>query len=660
MQSSPPVRAWERRDSREQDESDYSLDLGALDMDTVSDMDIPKQHVDRIFSEDIDGPSDFTQNMEMWMRGGKTPSRKGTLKGAKSTTQPIEEGREDMDDNVIRRDMLEVPQNETRGQHDEHTGSHKSNHTPDTSPPKASPSVHEEPFSSEWHTYDSTSTPAPPVHKQFLQPTVEEYYSELSPGQRASVHSRGRSLYSPRSAQKHSPSKEDESTPGRASSPTLSPVRSPILQRSAPNSRPGTAGTAYSKEAFNDEEKNELERQLSQLSAKCQQLEHLNEALDRALEEDKRTRKEESDAHEARLAEATRRERDLAEMKEAAYKHNDGFRREFAELKEKLRDQERLADNARLGSEGSERELGDEIKRLRDQMDAQQTEHRQEVKTLEQDVQLARRSRDDAVASAKAHREELEARNGLQEAEIERLRTALQEAHEDEATIEDLERRLSEANAEVARLKQDKGDLETMISAVRGQLAKSKFDQGGQVSKVTAERTRAVELAAGLQRQLTDLRQQLRDEQTSHEEELEQIRSSYSQADQTTAQELQVIQAELQAKQTELNEAILERDEAKDALQIRESEVEKASAELDDAKAVNVALDSRITEKMQRRDRYWREKLEEADRERQLMAKALMHQWGREEVGIESPQLYKYRYASPEKERERPKSMAAP
>ena len=110
MQSSPPVRAWEQRDSQDQDqdESDYSLDLGALDMDTVSDMDIPKQKVDRIFSEDIDGPSDFTQNMEMWMRGGKTPSRKGTLKGTKSTTHPIEEGREDAEDNVIRRDMLQV------------------------------------------------------------------------------------------------------------------------------------------------------------------------------------------------------------------------------------------------------------------------------------------------------------------------------------------------------------------------------------------------------------------------------------------------------------------------------------------------------------------------------------------------------------------------
>ncbi|EME43528.1 hypothetical protein DOTSEDRAFT_80881 [Dothistroma septosporum NZE10] len=657
MQSSPPVRAWERRDS--QDQSDYSLDLGALDQDTASDMDIPKQKVDRIFSEDIDGPSDFTQNMEMWMRGGKTPSRKGTLKGAQSAGQPIEEDREDTRDNVVRRDMLEVPHQETGAQQDEHTGSHKSHHTPDNSPPKASPHVHEEPFSSEWHTYDSASTPAPPVHKQFLQSTVEEYYSELSPGQRASVHSRGRSLYSPRSAQKHLSSKEDESTPGRASSPTLSPVRSPIIHRSGPNSRPGTAGTSYSKEVFNDEEKNELERQLSQLSAKCQQLEHLNEALDRALEEDKRIRKQESDAHEAKLTEAARRERDLTEMKEAAYKHNDGFRREFAELKEKLRDQERLADNARLGSEGSERELRDEIKRLRDQMEAQQTEHTQEVKTLEQDVQLARRSRDDAVERAEAHREELEARNGLQDAEIERLRAALQQAHEDEAAIGNLERRLSEANVEVARLKQDKGDLETTIAAVRSQLAKSKLDQGGQVNKVISERTRAVELAAGLQRQLTDLRQEFKDEQSNHQDELEQMKTSQTRADQITSQEIEVIQAELQAKQTELNEAILERDEAKDALQTRESELEKARAQLDDGKAVNAALDSRMTEKMQRRDRYWREKLEEANQERQLMAKALMHQWGREEVGIESPQLYKYRYASPEKGRERPKSMAA-
>ena len=77
MQSSPPTRAWERPSSPAR--SQYSLDLGALDLDSDSDRSTPRQHVDRVFSEDIDGPSDFTLNMgnvdERWYAGERHPSR---------------------------------------------------------------------------------------------------------------------------------------------------------------------------------------------------------------------------------------------------------------------------------------------------------------------------------------------------------------------------------------------------------------------------------------------------------------------------------------------------------------------------------------------------------------------------------------------------------
>ncbi|KAK4502063.1 hypothetical protein PRZ48_007874 [Zasmidium cellare] len=622
MQSSPPVRAFQRPSSPTN--SDYSLDLGALDMETESDIDIPKPKVERVFSEDIDGPSDFTQNMEMWMRGGTMS--KGTMRESRKIQRPIQEE----EDEPQHEDRLAVPET---GEVDEKTESH---HTPDSSPPKVSvldQTTHEDQFSSEWQTPGSHSTPIPPVHKQFLQPTVEDYHSELTPRRDMSQHTRGRSLHNSHTTQKHSPAKEEHSTPGRASSPTLSPVRSPIIQRSAGQD-----------EDYPDEEKHELERQLSALSAKCQQLEHLNDALGQALDEDRRIRKQEAADHEAKLAEAARRERDLAEMKEAAYRHNDGFRREFGDLKEKLREQERQVETERAGNEVSKQDLQDELLRLRERMELEKMEHSQQIRALEQDLQLARRGRDNAEETVRVHREELEEQNEIHDEEVARFREELKDARNTQTIVKNLEARLKEANEHVSTLRTANGEANEKILDLRDKLSKAKQGHDEETQVTAADRSRAVELAANLQRQLHELKQQLKDEQAAHEEEMEQLKWRHAQARETSQDELEVVRGELEAKQTELNEAILERDEAKDTLQSRESTEAELQAEIDDMKLVNAELDARITEKMQRREKYWREKLEEADKERALMAKALLHQWGREEVGIDSPQMYAYKY----------------
>ncbi|CAK3933736.1 Hypothetical predicted protein [Lecanosticta acicola] len=647
MQSSPPTRALERPSSRA--ESEYSLDLDALDLETQSDIDIPKQKVDRIFSEDIDGPSDFTQNMEMWMRGGPA-SRKSTLKGLKQSTTPIQEVLEKEKQAVKQQEHLQVPTQHIGSPEHEHTGSH---HTPDNSPPNVpahhqtetieetedEDSVHDhtgyqDGFSSEWQTYGSASTPAPPPHKQFLQPTVEDYNSELSPARHAfSLKSRGRSLRSSGPRDNIAPPEKEPSTPGRASSPTLSPVRSPLLERSK------TGDDRYDKEMRND-----MEEQMMQLQAKWQQLEHLNQALEHALDEEKRQRKEDQISHEAQMAEASRREKDLADMKEAAYQHSDDFRREFGELKKKLQDHDKDAENAKAGESDSERDFQAELQRLKDRLELQQMQHTQETRGLKQDLELASKSREIAEETARIHREELEEQRSLHDAEVGRLRADLKHSRADEATIMGLERRLNDSDTEIKRLKALNVEQETELMSTRSQLASAKQSREDETSRLSSARGRAVELASNLQRQLQELRQQLKDEQASHETDLERLRSQQEQSSQTSVRELEIVRGELETKQTELNEAILERDEAKDAFEFRQSEEESLRNEVADMKAVNAELDARITEKLQRRETYWREKLEEADRERQLMAKALLHHWGREEVGIDSPQMYAYKY----------------
>lgn len=656
MQSSPPTRALERPSSRA--ESEYSLDLNALNLEeTQSDIDIPKQKMDRIYSSDIDGPSDFTQNMEMWMRGGAA-SRKNTLRGLKQSTRVIQEVFEQEGKENQNPERLQLPGKAE----DERTESH---HTPDNSPPKVPPHNQnkieetederseldhtgwEEGFSSEWQTYGSTSTPAVPAHRHFLQPTVEDYYSELSPARQTSaMKDRGRSLRSSKLMESYQPPEKEPATPGRPSSPTLSPVRSPFLERSK------TGDDRYDKEVRSD-----MENQMQLLQTKWQELEHLNQALGQALDEEKRMRRDDQLSHEAQIAEASRREKDLVDMKEAAYQHNDDFRREFGELKKKLQNHEQEADNAKTTSNDSERELRAEVQRLKDRLDLQQMQHIQETRGLKQDLELARKGREHAEEAARSHRMELDEQRSLHDGEVERLMTDLRQTRADEATIMGLERQLQDANAEIKRLKTAGAEQETAMASMRSQLAKIKQSHEGETLRLSSDRIRAVELASNLQRQLQELRQQLRDEQSSHEEEVQRLRTQQGQSSDTSLQELEVVRAELEAKQTELNEAILERDEAKDELAAHQSD-EGLRIELEDMKAVNAELDARITEKLQRRETYWREKLEEADRERQLMAKALLHQWGREEVGIDSPQLYAYKYLKTPGAGKSPKSPA--
>ncbi|KAI7373969.1 hypothetical protein KC336_g20308, partial [Hortaea werneckii] len=190
MQSSPPQRAYSRPSSRA--ESDYELDLDALGINDSNVSSPVKPHIDRIRSEDIEGPSDFTLNMEKWMRGGGSSFSRGTVRslGAKSgrgvlqTLKENDVNARNSQHSTGDRPYLEIPHSPDRKtQH----GEEMSRHTPSDSPPKESvwdiqPSEQgeedgtgdEEHVTSDWNPYAS-ATPAPLQpqnnHNVFLQPT---------------------------------------------------------------------------------------------------------------------------------------------------------------------------------------------------------------------------------------------------------------------------------------------------------------------------------------------------------------------------------------------------------------------------------------------------------------------------------------------------------
>ncbi|KAI9863707.1 MAG: hypothetical protein M1813_003730 [Trichoglossum hirsutum] len=55
-------------------------------------------------------------------------------------------------------------------------------------------------------------------------------------------------------------------------------------------------------------------------------------------------------------------------------------------------------------------------------------------------------------------------------------------------------------------------------------------------------------------------------------------------------------------------------------------------------------LKKSLAESMKSRETYWKDKVDAMKKEREVMAKVLMHQWGREECGYSEPQLYRYKY----------------
>ncbi|KAF2766683.1 hypothetical protein EJ03DRAFT_173551 [Teratosphaeria nubilosa] len=659
MQSSPPIHVRERPDSAG---SQYSLDLGALDVDSDDDQSLPKQKIERIFSEDIDGPSDFTLNMEKWMRGGGV-KKTGTVKSGKGTLQSVRKTQKTDKRIESPEQLLQSP---SPPQHDE--GDHSmSHHTPDHSPPKESVwddqshEEHEEHAESDWDPYTEashTGTPKPPPHKQLLQPTVEEYYSELTPVRKPSTVQASESPeHGTTLAEAHiSASMIRTASPGRPSSPTLSPVRSPATHRAAPSAQ------------FLDQA---LRQQLLQLQARCQQLEHLNSALKQALDEETRIRKQEKTLHYMQMAEAARREQHLTEMKEEVCKRAEDFKTEYGEQKERVRRLEAEVAEAKKEVERQNQEHTEEIELIRDNLDSRQATFEQQMHTVNHERTAALRAREDAEEAVRLHREELEQTRDAHEAEIDRLRGELRKAEDSRTTIAELNAELKDVRDEVASIKQAKTRAEDATRTLRTELAATRQEHDGETTRITADHRRAVEMAEKLQKQSRDLQQQVRDQKAAHETEIDRLQKEHRQAQAATSAEIKVFRNRIedQGSNSVLNTAVIDRDAAQDqlsdlhkehlllqsshqSLQLAHDTLQSAlltlKAQMEDMQAVNAAFEAKVSENVRKRERYWSARVEELERERKVMGKALMTQWGREEVGRGLPgpkQGFEYLYA---------------
>ncbi|KAK5166460.1 uncharacterized protein LTR77_008003 [Saxophila tyrrhenica] len=611
MQSSPPTRAWAQPASPTQ--SQYSIDLAALDLDSrsgASSPELPAPPIDRVLSEDIDGPSDFTQNLEKWMRGGGTMnSRMGTVKRGLNSVREQEE------QNQGARRAL-APAWQPAREEDDRTESH---HTPTDTPPKESVFASSRQTggnndeTSDWDPYAGAATPQPPPHKQvLLQPTVEDYYSEFTPARPTSTnnisqHQQNHEYRSPHIEQDNIHDKSQFSTPGRPSSETISPVRSPTRSPVRSQVRSPPRSSVRSPD--------------HQFSALQDQLRKHNEELTRLKQ-----------AH------------------------------------------------------------ADKMGRMKQELERLKVSHAHELQSLEQDLELVRRSRDDAEEEAR-----------IAQIGLERARRDVQKNEGLHRQLADLGEQLREAsrhNEELSLAKKDAEDAaHVTANNLRSELSLLRQTQHEQNTRLTGDHRRAVSMAEELQKQLKEAREHFRAQQTSHESELERMRTtgsvpapvddaelrrlrnelettreqlhtakaSYQEVDQeeidrlrseldTRQEQLNTAkldrdshQDDMVALQTALNTTILERDSYKEHSKKLRDELETAKLDLQDKDSVNQAIDKKISAALHQREAHWREKQEAWEKERKVMGKALMRMWGREECGIADEtkgekQMYRYKF----------------
>lgn len=701
MDSSPPTRRYGRPESPSQD-SHYSLDLAALEIDSRSGASSPglpaQQHIDRVLSEDIDGPSDFTQNMEYWMRGTAIPNpRSGTVRGSANAA-------------TARESLTAEPGVEGGGEERS-----ASNHTPTGTPPKASvfgtsqQELRDPTDSPGWDPYVEEATPMPPPHRHFLQPTVEDYHSELTPLRAPLINSR--LLPDPSHQQQREVEQDagqsDPSTPGRPSSETISPVRSPAIQRPQP------------RQFSSQSEEASFERQLQELHSRCHQLEQLNTSLHTAVDKERQLRARDQKDFEHKLSEVSSRERELFEKASRASVQDRSYQRDVADHQHQLKQRDAALDRLRR-----------EYASLQQQMKQHKLDYEQELKAMEHDIDLANQSRDDALDSARAAEEDMA-----------KIRAARDTASHHDASLRshlsELQEQLRSLSLENESAKSARKIADEIATSIRAELTLLRQTQAEETTRLTGDHRRAVGMAEDLQKQLHELRQELHDQQALHQSELNRLRGtplpimpgSANDEDGPASHENPD-----DAKQAELNTAIFERDALQDELDAVKAELETTTAALAESEkdlkiattshanyvsksihiaeglagelettrqalskaqqdlkvaeialaeskeefremeselygvqidhnhdiATNRALDAERKDALERNEAYWQHKWAAAQEERKIMVKELFRMWGREECGIADTskgevQMYRYKYVTRDRSKDKDK-----
>ncbi|TKA66174.1 hypothetical protein B0A49_09141 [Cryomyces minteri] len=339
--------------------------------------------------------------------------------------------------------------------------------------------------------------------------------------------------------------------------------------------------------------------------------------------------------------------------------------------------------------------LGGRITPIPDRKDAEKDAEHDRLRTQ---LLECRESELKAVALAQSLHAQMQQMKKDRDEEVTLLRTVVQSKDDHlqllkttgsskETEITQLSGQVKQANIDTeqanlrARTAEDRGaELEKEVLELRRLETEAARSQDDGVAAAQQERQAALEESSLLRRAVeveaeghSRTRSKMPDQARAHETALAAAKAESQAAEQTASQEAAALRAALESARAQLAAARAEseantRTATEEATALRaalhsaQSQLATASAEtalLHSLHAeVNAALDAKIAAAMRTQEARWRGRLEVLEKERKVMAKTLMRQWGAEEFGASEPQAYRYRSRRP-REMERGRSGAS-
>jgi len=595
-------------------ESDYSLDLQALtnDSEPITEIGPPTNAIQEVRSDDIDGPSDFTEFMEDWMRGKKK------LKGTKRVTRGVA-GFGNLHSNT---EGIPKPEDTDIADSEE-----------DNLPRAPYPSVnghypnddHFEaiPETSAWDEYDR-STPSPTRKaRELLQPTVEDMYSQLSIARPASA-----------------PPDTHHITPN------TSKVSFSIAPPNPPSHWP--------QDVLSDAELERLRTELMRLRHEQDQTFQVSKHL------------------ETQLVNANDARRDLQSQLNASTNAlrlaNDERSNRLSELESALTTARFEADAAKntLSEANSQiRELQTQLEEMRESEDAELHEVRLQLKASRDNENKLSQSLEEAQSGLRAAVEDVNRLRSDLESERTR-RDSINNFSDIEQELKDAKILLQAARDEASQLREQKklsiceyvparedeltkanehiSELEEELNLLQD-LSRLDFDDE-HIIKEDSNLEEVITLRAKLQQ----IEAELADSRQSAAEKSSQIENLKAQIKANTNIEQPIMKPDsssndlMKEEFSQLRKALRESEQKRLDLHAR---VDDARNELDNLHAANAEMDQRVAESLRKREDTWKAKEMAWQTERRVMGKALLRQWGREECGIEidkENQRYRYQY----------------
>jgi hypothetical protein len=590
--------------------SEYSIDLDALGPAGNHDSSIltlphHEHHaIDVVHSEDIDGPTDFTQNMEFWMNA-KLPNV------LKPTTLEDGEKKEDLEEYIDSDESAEdTPRQEQKieKREDDQTnegGDHSmlSFFSPERDGGGMSL------LSDIPEGDDRAASPEPPRTVEAVssplrrQPTVEDYeYTPIRPKETRSASSSafGATLRDPELPLKKNPVL---STKGNIMKPT----------EAYEANKDGSTTTIKSLEEALARLGNELAEVQAALAAK----ESHNSSLENQLSVHTlaRTRSENAleslqNDHDLQLTKSRNTITSLERERENITEKSRVAREVHAEEIQDWEERYRTLRTSHERLEASRVDSDNRIEVLEDSM----MDSQDRIETLSADMGRMRSDHEKEIMSVKA-----KAEGKAQES----MAKAREEFESEKA---DFILKLTTTEEEIQELRAELALVESTASANEDGISK------GQFAALEKEN-------ASLQAQLTELqlsnatmRQELQRGTEQHQSAQKALQASLTAAQSSLA----VAQSHTEAAQRQTAAAQRETAETR----------QEMHALREDFASINSSVDERIKEIMKAREAEWERRFERLQKEKGLMGRVLMGEWGQKELGLSEPQAYRYKFTS--------------